>query len=99
MKEEKMNSNVEIFICNFARENGANCYDKGAKELTDNLKKWSKENHKNDIKVVRSGCLGKCEEGIAIACYPDKKFLLNVQASDEISLKKGLEETLLKIKN
>ena len=88
MKNEEMKSRVEIFVCNFNREEGESCFSRGAKELTDNLKNWAKKEYPNDIKVVRGGCLGKCSQGIAIACYPEKKFLLEVKPQDEDEIKK-----------
>lgn len=91
MKKESLKSRKEIYICNFRREDGENCFDRGAKELTDNLKSWAKSEYKNEIKVVRSGCLGKCSEGIAIACYPEKELLLNVTRDDEEIIKKNLK--------
>lgn len=94
MKKDKLTTELEIFICNHERDSGEDCAHKGAKELTDKLKKWAKEEHKKEIKVFRSGCLGKCSEGIAIACYPSKKFLLEVTPDDEKDIKKGLEEAL-----
>ncbi|HXH73823.1 MAG TPA: (2Fe-2S) ferredoxin domain-containing protein [Bacteriovoracaceae bacterium] len=98
MKHEKMESLVELHVCNYSRDNAESCSDKGAKELTDNLKKWVKENHKGEMKVFRSGCLGKCENGIAMACYPEKKYILNARAEDAEEIKKGLKEALQKIK-
>jgi predicted metal-binding protein len=95
MKNDKIKTQVEIFVCNHSRDDGSdNCADKGAKDLTDKLKKWAKEEYKGEIKVFRSGCLGKCSEGIAIACYPEKKFLLEVEPDDFKEIKKGLEEAL-----
>ncbi|MCM2349975.1 MAG: (2Fe-2S) ferredoxin domain-containing protein [Bacteriovoracaceae bacterium] len=94
MKKEKLKSQIEVFVCNHHRDNEEACAGKGAKELTDKLKKWAKEEHKGEIKVYRSGCLGKCSEGIAIACYPEKKFLLEVTADDFKEIKQGLEEAL-----
>jgi predicted metal-binding protein len=100
MKNEKMKTEMEVFICNHSRENGDdNCADKGAKELTDKLKKWAKEEHKGEMKVYRSGCLGKCSEGIAIACYPQKKFLLEVKVDDYKEIKEGLQEALKELKD
>lgn len=98
MKKEKLKTQVEVFVCNHSRTGNEACFEKGAKDLTDKLKKWSKEEHKGDIKVFRSGCLGKCSEGIAIACYPEKKFLLDVTTDDLKEIKKGLEEALEKAK-
>jgi predicted metal-binding protein len=82
MKDEKIKSMVEVFVCNHSRENEEACFEKGAKDLTDKLKKWAKEETNKEIKVVRSGCLGKCSEGIVIACFPEKKYLLDVKNED-----------------
>ena len=97
MKKDKFKSEIEVYICNHHRDDRENCADKGAKDLTDKLKKWSKEEHGKQIKVIRSGCLGKCSEGIAIACYPEKKFLLEVEEDDLDEIKEGLEEALKKL--
>lgn len=98
MKDESIKSKMEIFVCNHKREDKECCFDKGSKELTDELRKWSKEELDKDIIVYRGGCLGKCSEGIAIACYPQKKFILNTKTSDLKELKKGLKKALKKIK-
>src|SRR4051794_16662454 len=99
MKSEKLKSSMEVFICNHKRDNDECCFDKGSKELTDKLKKWSKEETNKEIKIFRSGCLGKCSEGIAIACFPEKKFLLDVKSEDFDEIKKGLKEALDKLKS
>jgi hypothetical protein len=94
MKNEKMNSKIEIYICNYERPGEDSCFAKGSKELTDDLKKWAKQEAQKGIKVVRGGCLGKCSEGIAIACYPQKEFILEVKKEDSGEIKKGLKEAL-----
>lgn len=98
MKKEKLKTTVELFVCNYDRKGDEACFEKGAKDLTDKLKKWSKEEHKGDIKIFRTGCLGKCSEGIAMVCYPEKKFILDVKTEDLKEIKKGLEEALEKAK-
>lgn len=95
MKSEKLSTQTEIFICNHKKENDECCFDKGAKDLTDTLKKWTKNEHQGKIKVYRSGCLGKCSEGIAIACYPEKKLLLDVKESEITEIKKILESFIV----
>ncbi len=99
MKSEKMKSFVEAHICNYQREGKENCFDRGSKELTDRLKKWSKEETDKQVKVYRSGCLGKCSEGIAIACYPEKKMYLDVREDDFKEIKRVLENSLEEVKN
>lgn len=98
MKKEKIKTTLEVFVCNHHRDGDEACFEKGAKNLTDNLKKWAKNEYKSDIKVYRSGCLSKCSEGIAIACFPGKEMLLEVKESDEKEIKKGLKEALEKLR-
>lgn len=90
---------MEVFICNHQRDKDENCFDQGSKELTDKLKKWAKEETNKEIKIFRSGCLGKCSEGIAMACFPQKKFILKVEPEDYKEIKKGLLEALNEIKS
>lgn len=94
MKNEKLKTKIEIYVCNHSRDGSDNCADLGAKDLTDKLKKWAKEEHKGDVKVYRSGCLGKCSEGIAIACYPSKRILLEVRPDDSKEIKRMIEDEL-----
>lgn len=94
MKNEKIKSEIQIFICNHQRDDSESCAEKGAKELTDKLKKWAKEDYQGELKVYRSGCLGKCSEGIAIACYPERKFLLEVKEEDYKEIKNMLKNAL-----
>ena len=99
MKEDEIKTHMEVFICNHSRDGkDDDCASKGAKDLTDKLNKWAKEHHHKEIKVYRSGCLGKCSEGIAIACYPEKKLLLEVEPDDAKEIKEGLEEALKKFR-
>lgn len=97
MKQDKLKSKLEVYVCAHERSDSESCGQKGAKELTDKLKKWSKEKHQGEIKVIRSGCLGKCSEGIALACYPEKKLLLKVEPGDYAKITEELEEALGKL--
>jgi predicted metal-binding protein len=98
MKSEKMKSLVEVHICNYKRDDDECCFDRGAKDLTDKLKKWAKEETNKEVRVFRSGCLGKCSEGIAIACYPSKKMFLEVREDDDKELRKEFEAQLEEVK-
>jgi NADH:ubiquinone oxidoreductase subunit E len=92
MIEKKIETKIEVHICQFGKE----CPKHGAEELADRLKKWAKEEHKGEIKVVRSGCLGQCENAIAIALYPEHTFLLQATKDDFQEIKEGLTEALQK---
>ncbi len=98
MKSEQLKSYIEVHICNHRRDDEECCYDKGAKDLTDKLKKWAKEETNKEVRVFRSGCLGKCSEGIAMACYPDKKLLLDVSEDDYKEIKSMLKKRLEDLK-
>jgi len=99
MKEEILKSYIEMHICNHSRDDRENCAKLGAKVLTDEIKSWAKETHGKEIRIFRSGCLGKCSEGIAAVCYPDHKLFTEVQTSDAKELKIYLENRLDEIKN
>lgn len=98
MKEEQLKSKMEVFVCNHKREDEECCFDKGSKELTDKLRKWTKEELNKEIVFYRGGCMGRCSEGIALACYPEKKFLLDVKLTDLEEIKEGLKEALNQLK-
>lgn len=91
MNTDQMLSKVQIYICNHDREDREACAQKGAKDLTQNLKSWAKENYPGEVKVYRSGCLGKCSEGMVLTCYPSKDFLLNVELKDEDDIKEKIK--------
>ncbi len=93
MKETAIRSTLEVYVCNF----GKSCSKFGSPELADGLKKWAKEEHQGAIKVVRSGCLGQCDDAVAVACYPERKFILGARPNDFEELKKGLVEALEKL--
>lgn len=98
MKQEQLKSKMEVFVCNHKRENEECCFDKGSKELTDQLRKWTKEELNKEIVFYRGGCMGRCSEGIALACYPEKKFILDVKLTDLEEIKEGLKEALNQLK-
>lgn len=87
MKNEEIKSKIQVFICNHK-----DCEEKGSRELTDKLKKWSKEETNKEVKIFRSGCLGKCSEGIAVALYPEKKMLIEVEKDDFKELRDKFEK-------
>lgn len=97
MKKEQLGSKLEVFICNHKRDNQEDCFHKGGKELTDTIKKWSKEKFGKEVKIFRSGCIGKCDNGIAALCYPNKEFIIDLTKADEEELKKYIEEQQKKI--
>ncbi len=76
---EKNGYDFHLFICTNEKKNGGGCGPRGAEALVDHLKSWTKEQgFKTKIRVNRSGCLGKCESGIACVAYPGADWALKV---------------------
>jgi len=91
MMENNLASAKEIYICQFDRGNGEDCFSKGSKNLVDELKAWAKANPEKKVKVIRTGCLGKCESGIAAACYPSRTILTEIKSDEAEKIKSYLE--------
>lgn len=87
MKKENIKTQFEAYVCTHFKEGKESCAGRGSEELYTNLKAWSKE-HKGLLRIAKSSCLGKCQEGIAIACYPDREILIEVTKDEEEELKR-----------
>ena len=73
-----------IFVCVNERDdvNKKSWGDKGLL-LRENLKKSILDlNFKKDIRINKSGCLGKCNLGPCIVLYPDSKWFYNIDLKD-----------------
>jgi predicted metal-binding protein len=86
---------AHVFVCTNDKKSGK-CGDRGADELRQALKDWTKENPewKKRIRVNASGCLDRCKEGIAIAIYPQNKWIINASLKDLDQLKKEIEQIM-----
>lgn len=84
MKSSPQHLKLHVFVCTNKKANGECCADKGSQKLRDELKARMAQlpESQNKIRINASGCLGKCEEGIAIAIYPEGQWLTNVQTTD-----------------
>ncbi len=88
MRTEDKKLKAHLFICTHQRDDRASCAGAGSAQLVSELKDWVKsENLKESIKVTRSGCLGRCEEGIAAVCYPAGQWFTELTAQDQDVLK------------
>ena len=82
-----------LFICTNGNDNPQKCAYKKSEELHKALKArckdqtWSKE-----VRINKSGCLDKCEHGIAAVMYPEAKWLLNLNSDDVDTLFKEVEK-------
>lgn len=55
----------KVYVCCHGEEKKGRCGYNGAVEMRARLKEWVKE-EKLEIKVKKSGCLGKCSNCVAI---------------------------------
>ena len=63
-----------VFVCTNERERGHHrgcCFEKGALDLMTMLKRSSRDMGLDDIRVNKSGCLDRCEDGPACVVYPE----------------------------
>lgn len=69
---------------------------KGAEELRTKLKDWAKENPdwRKRVRINASGCLDRCSEGVAIAIYPQKRWLVSVSTADLEQVKAYITELM-----
>lgn len=63
------------------------------KEVKDKAAKiWPKQ----DVRINASGCLGRCEEGIACVIYPEQKWLTELRPDDGDKIIKEISQLLNK---
>lgn len=81
-----MSYRSHLFVCTFKRQSGESCGAKGSEALRDRLKARAKRELPPELReltrVNASGCLGHCEQGIALVLYPEGKWFLGVKADD-----------------
>jgi (2Fe-2S) ferredoxin len=96
MEETENDLQVHVFVCTNQKSGKECCAQKGAEELRKELKEWTKKNPewRKRIRINASGCLDRCKEGIAIAIYPQNKWLINVKSSELEEVQKVITEIL-----
>ena len=78
-----------FFICTNAKEKGGDCASKGSLQMLEELKAWSRsQTFAKKIRINKSGCLGRCEEGIAAVAYPSAEWIVNAGTADLEEMKK-----------
>lgn len=91
MKTDQDYYELHLFICTHEKVNGG-CGSKGGQALVDDLKSWSKTaDLKKRVRVNKSGCLGRCDEGITCVAYPRGEWMTEVKAQDADVLKKWVK--------
>jgi (2Fe-2S) ferredoxin len=93
-----------MLICTNERKVGENCFAKGAPKLIEELKPWlkaelEKRNKAGTTKITsarinKSGCLGRCGEGIACVAYPKGEWLTDVNVEEVEKIKAWILERI-----
>lgn len=75
-----------VFICTNAREDGrACCADRGAQQAQEHAKRRLKAlemNGAGKVRINKSGCLDRCEEGPVIVVYPEGVWYTYIDNAD-----------------
>lgn len=91
MKKDEKTYDLHVLVCTNVKEKGQSCGPKGAFDLMKNIKSWSKDaGLPGKIRVNQSGCLGRCEAGIACVAYPNGSWITEATPADEASIKEWI---------
>jgi (2Fe-2S) ferredoxin len=82
MKIDQDGYELHVLVCTNDKKNG--CGPKGGQEIVDQLKEWTKSGifEKGTVRVNKSGCLGRCDEGIACVAYPKGEWVVEAMPND-----------------
>ena len=84
-----------VFVCTNKRQNSINksCGDAGF-EIRTYLKNQIIENTLNkEIRINKSGCLGKCAQGPCLVIYPDGEWKFSTSLNECKTIIKELENS------
>lgn len=70
MTEEKLFYEKHVFCCVNKRDSDC-CANKNAEEMHAYFKKKCQEENLKNIRINKSGCLGRCKYGKVMVIYPD----------------------------
>lgn len=93
MKNQTTGYKTHLFICTNGGTNPEKCASKGSENLRAQVKDQCKALGK-EVRVNASGCLGKCEHGIAAVIYPEATWLVNLTENDNTKLVEAVETSL-----
>jgi (2Fe-2S) ferredoxin len=85
---------LHVFVCCNERKDGTGCGFIGGQQVRDELRAYSKSADcaGSGIRVSQSGCLGRCDEGVAVVAYPRGEWVLHADAE-------GAKQWLLELKS
>ena len=87
---------THVFVCTNKKASGACCEPKGGAEVRKELKAWvdSHPEWNKKIRINQSGCLDHCDNGVAVAIYPQTEFLIDVSPNDLTALKEKITKLM-----
>lgn len=99
MKENPLPHEIEIFVCINGRDKGerTSCARCGSEAVQKRLKELVKKRGLRDrIRVSKSGCMDRCEEGPNVMVFPHNQWYSGVKKEDVEAL---LEKVLAELPN
>jgi (2Fe-2S) ferredoxin len=92
MKIDKDGYDLHVLVCTNEKKNEKGCGPKGGQDIVDALKEWSKSGaiEKGKIRINKSGCLGRCEEGIVCVAYPKGEWVVDASKHDIKDIQKWI---------
>lgn len=80
--------------CSSKRERKSSDKLSDAKSLRDATKKKAKKLFGKSVRINKSGCLGKCDNGIAAVLYPTSKWLIELDREDSDTVIEAIQKEL-----
>ena len=93
MKTQSLPFKKVLFVCTNCREAGERvcCAEGGSVALHADLKQWVKDQRlKRHIRVCKSGCMDRCEEGPNVLVMPDNVWISGLDEAGVEALKAQL---------
>ncbi len=85
---------AHVFICTNSPDRTGKCGNLNSELLKKKVKDQCKEKFGKEVRVSSSGCLGKCEHGIATVIYPQNKWLLGLNSEEDFLLTTEVENSI-----
>lgn len=93
MEIQSSQIDFHFFICTNVKEKGGGCGVQNSLEILEGLKTWARsQNFGKKIRINKSGCLGRCEEGVVAVAYPSAEWIVNASTADLEEMKKFITE-------
>ncbi len=93
MKTDQNSYDLHVLVCTNEKSKGESCGPKGGQALLDHLKSWLKSSEqKGKVRINKSGCLGRCESGIACVAYPKGEWIIEATPEDAVAIQEWIAQ-------